>query len=128
MLTSATLTRPGFDNEEFERAFAAADFERCRELLASSDGIDVVLAEARLALRERRYVDIIGSLSDLPKTSADTRIARDVLLGAALGLTRDYVAGRRLIERALRDLNPGDPWRDEALYYKALIAWMRQEN
>ncbi len=128
MLTSATLTRPGFDSEEFERAFAAADFERCRELIASGDGIDVVLSEARLALRERRYVDIIGLLSDVSKTSAETRIARDVLLGAALGLTRDYVAGRRLIERALRDLAPGNPWRDEALYYKALIAWMRQEN
>ncbi len=36
----------------------------------------------------------------------EARVARDVLLGAALGLTRDYVAGTRLIERALNELSP----------------------
>ena len=128
MLTSATLTHPGFDKQEFERAFKAADYERCHELVASSDGLEALVPAARLALRERRYVDTIGALSDMTKTSGETRVARDVLLGAALGYTRDFVAGRRLIERTLRDLSPGDPWRDEALYYKAAIAWMRQEN
>lgn len=128
MLTSVTVTRPGFDKEEFERALIAADYDRCRELLANNDGFDAILAAARLALRERRYVDIIGALSDMTKTSGETQAARDVLLGAALGATRDYHAGRRLLERTIRDLSPGDAWREEALYYKAVIAWMRQEN
>ncbi len=127
-MTTAILSRPGFDKQDFERSFAAADFDRCRELVASDQSLDAVFAAARLALREHRFVDIIGSLSDVPLTSPETSVARDVLLGVALGLTRDYVAGRRLIERALHELLPGDPWRDEALYYKAVIAWMRQEH
>ncbi len=127
-MTSAQLSRPGFDHEEFERSFAAADFDRCRELVDSDHSLDAVFAAARLALREHRFVDIIGSLSDVSQTSGEASTVRDVLLGVALSLTRDYVGGRRLIERALHDLYPGDPWRDEALYYKAVIAWTRQEN
>ncbi len=127
-MKSALVSRQGFDKQEFERSFAAADFDRCRQLVASDRSLDAVFAAARLALREHRFVDIIGSLSDVSQTSGEASTARDVLLGVALGLTRDYVAGRKLIERALHDLLPGDPWRDEALYYKAVIAWMRQEN
>jgi DNA-binding CsgD family transcriptional regulator len=129
MSTSAkvSLSPCGFDNEEFERALTAAAFDRCRELVESADGLDAVLARARLAMRERRYLDVIGSLSDFPKDSTTGRVARDVLLGAALGMTRDYSGGRRLIERALQSLTPGDRWYEEALYYKAAIAWMKQE-
>lgn len=128
MLTSATLDRCGFDIAAFEQALAAADFDRCRELVSSTDDANVVLARARLALRERRYVDIIGALSELRSEVTPTRLARDVLLGAALGLTREYVAGNRLIERALKELSPPDPWYFEALHYRGLIAWMRQDN
>jgi DNA-binding CsgD family transcriptional regulator len=127
MLTSTRLSPSGFDALEFEKAFTAADFDRCRELVDPRAGFDAVIASARLALRERRYMDIIGALSEVPKSSKEKRIARDVLLGAALGSTRDYLAGGRLIDRALSELSPGDAWHDEALYYKALIAWMRQE-
>jgi tetratricopeptide (TPR) repeat protein len=128
MLTTALLSRyPGFDNADFERAFTAADFDRCRELVSHTNSVESLLAAARLALRERRYIDVIGSLSDFPKDSANARIGRDVLLGAALGLTRDYAGGRRLIERALAELSSGDPWYEEALYYKGVIAWMMQE-
>ncbi|MBV9718107.1 MAG: hypothetical protein JOZ77_02225 [Candidatus Eremiobacteraeota bacterium] len=106
----------------------AADLDRCHELVDSAVGYDAVIASARLALRERRYVDVIGALSEVPKGSVETRNVRDVLLGTALGLTRDYHAGRRLIDRALTQLEPGDPWRDEALYFKAVIAWMRHDH
>ena len=128
MLTSAVLNARGFDAAEFEKAFTAADFDRCRELVENGDTYDAVLARARLALRERRYVEIIGALSEVPKASAENRVARDVLLGAALGLTRDYVAGTRLIERALNELSPQSAWYYDALHYKALIAWMRQDH
>lgn len=128
MFTSAIVTRPGFDAEEFEKAFTAADFDRCRELVDAQGSFDAVLARARLAIRERRYMEIIAELSDAPRDSAETRIARDVLLGAALALTRDYVGGRRLIERALGEMRPGDPWYYDAVYYRGLIGWMKQEH
>jgi DNA-binding CsgD family transcriptional regulator len=128
MFTSAIVTRPGFDAGEFEKAFTAADFDRCRELVDAQSGFDAALARARLAIRERRYMEIIAELSDAPRESAEARIARDVLLGAALALTRDYVAGRRLIDRALGAMSPGDPWYYDAVYYRGLIAWMKQEH
>ncbi|MGA9944398.1 MAG: helix-turn-helix domain-containing protein [Candidatus Cybelea sp.] len=128
MLTSAIVTGPGFDAGEFEKEFRAADFDRCRELIDSRDNFDAVLAGALLALRERRYAAIIADLAEIPKCSAEVRVARDVLLGAALALTRDYVGGSRLIERALNDLKVGTAWYYEALYYRGLTAWMRQDH
>ncbi len=128
MLTTLRTNRPGYDNEEFDSALKAADYERCHQLIASSGTLDARISEARLALRERRYVDVIGVLSDAPQGSVDVMTARDVLLGAALGSTRDYVAGRRLIDRALTALSPGDPLYDEAFYYKAAIAWMQHNH
>ncbi len=126
-MNNATLTRPSFDSKEFEKAFLAADFDRCRELVSSGD-VDTVLPSARLALRENRYLDVIGSLSDASKMPPEMHVARDVLLGVALGLTRDYAGGQRFIERAVRDSSPDDPWLDEAQYYNAVIAWMKQDH
>lgn len=125
MLTNARVCPLGFDVEEFEKAFTAADFDRCRDLVSSEHGMDAILASARLALRERRYLDAIGTLT---AASPEPGIARDVLLGAALGFTRDYVGGNRLIARGLANVAPPDPWYYEALHYRALIAWMLQEN
>ena len=128
MLASAIVSRSGFNAGEFERAFTAADFDRCRELVDAGGGFDAVLAGARLAIRERRYLEIIATLSDVGKGSAGDRIARDVLLGAALGFTRDYTGGRRLIERALKEMKAGDEWYYDAIHYRGLIAWMKQEH
>jgi DNA-binding CsgD family transcriptional regulator len=96
-------------------------------LVDGGGSFDAVLAAARLALREQRYTSIIGALSNVTRVPAQERVGRDVLLGAALALTRDYVAGGRLIARALAELSPGDAWYEDALYYMALIAWMRQD-
>jgi DNA-binding CsgD family transcriptional regulator len=128
MRTTVRSNGQGFANDEFEKALKAADFERCRELVEASERVDALLCGARLAIRERRYLDVIGSLSDFPHAPAHQRTARDVLLGAAFGSTRDYVAGRRLIDRALQVLRPGNPLYDEALYYKAAIAWMQHNH
>src|SRR5580704_5629505 len=128
MLTTVRQHRLGFDYDAFDSALRAADYERCHQLVEAGDTLDAVLASARLALRQRRYMDVIGLLSDFPQAPVESRTARDVLLGAALGSTRDYVAGRRLIDRALNDLQPGDPLYDEAFYYKAAIAWMQHEH
>ncbi|HEY2476038.1 MAG TPA: helix-turn-helix transcriptional regulator [Candidatus Cybelea sp.] len=89
---------------------------------------DAILASARLCMRERRYVEVIGLLSDFPESPTAARLERNVTLGAALGYTRDYVGGRRLINRALGELAPGDPIYDEAQYFKSAIAWMQHEH
>jgi len=119
---------PTFDGVDFECALKAADFDRCHRLIDGSTTLDGVIATARLALRERRFLDVIGLLSDFPEDSGELRIARDVFLGAAFGYTRDYVAGQRLIDRALNDLLPGDPLYDEAHYLTASIAWMQHDH
>ncbi|MBV9333642.1 MAG: helix-turn-helix transcriptional regulator [Candidatus Eremiobacteraeota bacterium] len=72
-------------------------------------------------------MDVLAALAEPPKDPAG-KIARDVLLGAALGLTRDYVSGRRLIERAIREMSPADPWYFDAVHYRGLIAWMTQQH
>ncbi|HLY02000.1 MAG TPA: LuxR C-terminal-related transcriptional regulator [Candidatus Cybelea sp.] len=118
---------PNFDGVDFECALIAADFDRCHQLVEGTTTLDGVIAAARLALRERRYLDVIGLLSDFPEDS-DLRVARDVFLGAAFGYTRDYVAGQRLIDRALNDLLPGDPLYDEAHYLTGSIAWMQHDH
>ncbi len=127
MLTTVSLGRSRFDDSAFEKALRAADYERCGLLVAASDTVEAVLASAVLALRERRYLDIIGLLSDFPQEPHERRLSRDVLLGAALALTRDFVAGRRLIDRALIDLQPGTPMYEDAVYYRAVIAWMQHD-
>lgn len=127
MLTSVKQS-PRFDDVEFERALRAADFERCHLILDGHQTVEAAIASARLALRERRYVAVIGLLSDFPECHEQLKASRDILLGAALGSTRDYVAGRRLLERALDVLLPGDPLYDDAYYWKSAIAWMQHEH
>ena len=79
-------------------------------------------------MRERRYLEVIGLLSDFADARPSRRIERDVTLGAAMGYTRDFVSGRRLINRAIGELTAGDPLYDEAYYYKSAIAWMQHEH
>jgi DNA-binding CsgD family transcriptional regulator len=128
MLTTVTCKARGFDNDEFRQALKAADFERCRTLADACDSPEALLSRARLALREHRAIDVIGMLSDFPLANAGMAQERDVFLGAALGSTREFIAGRRLLDRALSTLRPGDPLYDEALYYKSAIAWMQLEH
>jgi len=128
MHSSVKTSRQGFDARDFENALKAADFERCRELVAGRETVETVLAAARLGIREREFADVIGMLSDFPEDPREARNERDVLLGAALGYSRDYVAGRRLIDRALNDLVPNDALYDDALYYKAAISWMQHDH
>jgi DNA-binding CsgD family transcriptional regulator/tetratricopeptide (TPR) repeat protein len=128
MLTTATKSLQSFDGAEFERLLRAADFERCHAYVDGQTVPDALLASARLALRERRYLAVIGLLSDFSGEYEDQSIARDVLLGAALGYTRDFVAGVRLIDRALANLLPEDAAFDEAHYYKSAIAWMQHDH
>jgi DNA-binding CsgD family transcriptional regulator len=117
-----------FNSTEFSRALKAADFSRCHQLVDGNHTVEAVVAAARLAVRERQFLSVIGLLSDFPETAAELRSTRDVILGAALGHTRDYIAGGRLIDRALSSLSPGDPLHEEGLHQKALIAWMQHDH
>jgi DNA-binding CsgD family transcriptional regulator len=128
MLETVRSSRHEFDKADFENALKAADFGRCHQLVDGSQTLEGRLCAARLALREYRGADAIALLSDFADAPADMRLARDVFLGAALGTTRDYAAGRRLIDRAFAQLYRHDPLYDEALYYKGAIAWMQHEH
>lgn len=128
MLTTAIKSLQSFDSAEFERLLKAADFERCHVYVDGQTSTEARLASSRLALRERRYLAVIGLLSDLSPDPEQERDARDILLGAALGYTRDFVAGARLIDRALSNLLPEDELFDEAHYYKSAIAWMQHNH
>lgn len=128
MLETVRSSRYEFGKPDFENALKAADFERCHQLVDDVETLEGRLCGARLALREYRGVDAVALLSDFPDGPAQMRVARDVFLGAALGTTRDYAAGRRLIDRASGQLSRHDPLYDEALYYKGAIAWMQHEH
>jgi DNA-binding CsgD family transcriptional regulator len=116
-----------FERKEFTEALLAGEFERCHALLGHSEPVDV-LAASRLAMRERRYVDVIGWLSRFEATSTRVKLERDVLLGAALGFSKDYVAGRRLLGEVSRALPADDSLGEDATYYEASIAWMEHEH
>lgn len=128
MLTTAEQRLQTFDSAEFERLLKAADFERCHHYVDGLSTAEAVLASARLALRERRYLAVIGLLSDFEADCEQDHTAMEVYLGAALGSTRDYVAGQRHIDRALQNLLPEDPLYDDAYYYKSAIAWMQHDH
>ncbi len=128
MLTTAKTSLQSFDSAEFERLLKAADFERCHLYVDGLTTPDGLLGAARVGLRERRYLGVIGLLSDFPECSEQQRIACDVYLGAALGSTRDFVAGCRRIDKALESLLPQDALYDEAYYYKSAIAWMQHDH
>ena len=113
---------------DFDVALKSADFQFCHQVVDGDDTPEGRVRAARLALRERRFLDAIGLLSDFPDEPRWARLARDIILGAALGSTRDYTAGRRLIDRALLDLAAGDELYEEAYYYKSAIAWMQHEH
>lgn len=127
-MTTAIQSLQSFDSAAFNRLLKAGDFERCHKCVDGNTTPQAVLAAARLALRERRYLAVIGLLSDFPQGTPEERTAAQVYLGAALGSTRDFVAGCRHIDRALETLLPEDALYDEAHYYKSAIAWMQHDH
>jgi len=120
-------THATFPTREFYEALRACDYDQCRAL-ATGDSPAAIFAASRLALRERRYLDIIGWLSAMQPASRADALERDVWLGAALGLTRDFVAGKQLLDRALRRLPKHDSLIEDAQYYRAAIAWVEHDH
>ncbi|HLI94918.1 MAG TPA: hypothetical protein VKT72_02405, partial [Candidatus Baltobacteraceae bacterium] len=79
-----------FDSAAFERAFLAADYDRCREIVAAAPPSDAVaLALSRVDLRDGRGVDVVERLADVRPADARLRAERDIWLGAAYASTGD---------------------------------------
>jgi DNA-binding CsgD family transcriptional regulator len=102
----------------------AGKFDRCQELIASAPPSDQrTLAQARLDLIQGRYLEVIEHLaaaSVAPQLAAE----RQIVLGAAFGLTNDFEVAHGMFDQATANLAGGDDaLRDEARYYQAFIAW-----
>ena len=110
---------PNFDGADFECALKAADFDRCHQLIDGNETLEGIIASARLALRERRFLDVIGLLSDFPgrfgPSGRPRRLSRRCLR-LYEGLCRWAEADRS----RLNDLLPGDSLYDEAYYLTRL--------
>lgn len=116
-----------FDAAEFERAFLAADYERCREIAQTAQKSDAAaLALSRVDLREGRPVDVVERLSNLRPQNERRRIERDIWLGTAYAATGDVPSGLRLLERALGELRSPDNLFYTALFQKAHTLWMER--
>jgi DNA-binding CsgD family transcriptional regulator len=117
-----------FDAGGFERAFLAADYERCREIISAAPRSDATaLALSRVDLRDSRPVEVVERLSNLRPVDARERIERDVWLGAAYGATGDSESAHRLFQRALAAVDPSDELYYAALFQKAHVHWMDRE-
>lgn len=115
----------GFDSAEFERAFLAADYAHCREMVAAAPQTDdTLLALSRVDLRDGRPVDVVERLSSLRPDDARMRTERDIWLGAAYGATGDSDSAHRMLDRALAALHAPDELYYAALFQKAHVHWM----
>ncbi len=122
--------RERFDEEAFTEAFLAADYPECRRLLNElrDDPVRAVLLTARVDFREQRYLEMVQALAGLEPKKAEAAIERDILLGVAYGNTNDYSTARLRLDRALEKTRPGSQQHADALFYKALIAWLEHEH
>ena len=129
MAKQRTAARSGnFDAAGFERAFLAADYERCRELVASAAQSDeTTLALSRVDLREGHAVDVVERLSGVRPADERLSLERDVWLGTAYGATGDSDSALRYLQRALAVLRPPDELYYAALFQKAHIHWMERQ-
>lgn len=118
-----TATTAGvFDAAAFERALLAADYDRCRELVAAAPISDAsLLALSRVDLRDGHAVEVVERLSNVRPSDVTCRAERDIRLGAAYGATGDNESAHRLLERARKALRPPDELYYAALSHTALV-------
>jgi DNA-binding CsgD family transcriptional regulator len=117
-----------FDAAGFERAFLAADFAACREIVARAPDSEVAAVSlSRVDLRDGRPVDVVGRLSSIRPADSRLRVERDIWLGAAYGASGDSESAHRLLDRALRSLAPPDELYYAAIFQKAHVQWMDRQ-
>jgi DNA-binding CsgD family transcriptional regulator len=121
--------RARFDENGFSDAFLAADYTECRRFLDElGDPARAAVLTARIDFREQRYVEMIQPLAGLKPKDPQIAIERDILLGAAYAQTNDYSIARLRLDRALERAEPGSQLQSDALFYKALLAWLEHEH
>ena len=117
-----------YQPDEFERLFLAADYTRCREMLARAPACDATaLQRARLDLRDGSALDVVERLSSLRPAASRARTERDILLGIAFSQTGDSGSAFRLYDRALARIDPADELYCYALFQKALATWAERD-
>ncbi|HEV2262035.1 MAG TPA: hypothetical protein VGR69_07115, partial [Candidatus Rubrimentiphilum sp.] len=127
-LKNAQRSTP-FDPAAFEQAFLAAEYPKCRamaEMLPPSERRTLLIA--KIDWREQRFVEMIEPLSAMRPKNDEVAIERDTLLGGAYGCTRDFTMARVRLDRAIDRAPIGSALRGDALYVKALVAWMEHEH
>ncbi len=128
-MTTVKRPSPRFDEANFSNFFLAADYTECRRLLLElDDPIRATLLTARIDFREQRYLEMIQPLVGLKPTDPQTEIERDILLGAAYSETNDFSTARLRLDRALEKTQPASQVQSDALFYKALLAWLEHEH
>jgi len=121
--------RARFDEERYNDVFLAADYPECRRLLGElSDAARAAVLTAKVDFREQRYVEMIQPLAGLKPKDPQLAIERDILLGAAYGHTSDYTTARLRLDRALEKAQTGSELHADALFYKALVAWLEHKH
>ncbi len=128
--TKQALQRARFDEQAFSKAFLAAEYPECRRLLNNlrDDPVQAVLLTARVDFREQRFPEMIEALAGLKPKKAEAAIERDILLGVAYGNTHDYSTARLRLDRALEKTRPGSQQHADAVFYKAIVAWLEHEH
>ena len=71
---------------------------------------------------------MIEPLAGLKSKDPQAAIERDILLGAAYGHTNEYSTARLRLDRALEKATPGSQLHFDALFFKALNAWLEHEH
>jgi DNA-binding CsgD family transcriptional regulator len=117
-----------FDAADFERAFLAADYARCREIAAAApESSESALALSRVDLRDGHPVDVVERLARYRPRDPRLRAERDIWLGAAYGATGDSASAHRLFDSALAALHPSDDLYYAAVFQKAHVHWMDRQ-
>jgi DNA-binding CsgD family transcriptional regulator len=114
----------------FYKAWLLGDEDRCRASIAVAPLADpvTVLAQARLALARDHHIEVIRTLSGL-RATGQAEQERQVLLGAASGLTYEVALGRSLLDRARAGLADGpQPLREEAIFWSSRVALVAQDQ
>jgi DNA-binding CsgD family transcriptional regulator len=116
--------------ESAVEAFNRAEFTECDAMIGDLNPADpsVAILYGRLLLRTNRSVEAVRVLLNIaPPENPELEAERRILLGCALGVTRDFEAGVNEIRRGLA-AHPSPSIAADGAYYIALINLVRHDN
>ena len=113
-----------FDWAPIRRAFFAGEYEKCQALLAHAPRPRADIWLSWIDNRRNKTADQIQRLLNIESSDAHLLAERDVWLAAAYNSTGEFDMAHRLIERALRVLQPGSEMYYRAIYTHALTYYL----